>query len=318
MARPHPHPLEPSRPQAVPPGVRAVAGGGAVLGALASVNAALTLTEQGLPITAAVAVAVLLPVILLLTVLAARPEPTREAIRSWTGADVAHPRHALAFGLAVAAFLVVFGLGSILETAYGLENLLVHGKSLDQLTNFTERGILRNVGLNLVLFLLPPAAWTLWVDDDTVTRAKDRLAVRAGDPLRGLGWGVGLVLAAFVTLGVLAGAFQLLGIQPPDNERAVALGKTLTVASAFAVSLSAAVGEELFFRGWLQAKVGNLPQTLLFSLAHFSYLNVLQGLVTLALGYAFGVARDRTDSLLAPGLAHFAFNFITFVAIMQA
>jgi membrane protease YdiL (CAAX protease family) len=318
VATPAPHRHGADAPDAVPAGVRAVAGLGAVLATLGTANAAVILTGEGLPVTAVVAVLVLVPAVLALTAVAVEPETSRRRIRARTGADVARPRHALAAGLAAAAFLVVFGLGSILETAYGLENLLVHGKSLSDLTQFTEGGVLRSVGLNLVLFLIPPAVWTLWVDDDTLEAARDRLALRVGDPLRGVGWAVGLLLGSFLVLGLLAGAFRLAGIQPPDNQRALELGRTLTIPSAFAVSVAAATGEELFFRGWLQSKIGNLPQTLLFSLAHFSYLNVLQGIVTLALGYAFGVARNRTDSLLAPGLAHFGFNFVTFVAIMHA
>lgn len=307
-------------PAALPTSVRAVAGLAAALAASYSATAVQTLATQDdpLPITATVLVLVVLPGILLFGGMALLPDRARDRIRGWTGADIARPLHALAVGLATVAVLVVLGMGSIVETAYGLENLLVHGKSLSELSSFTERQILRQVGLNLVVFLVPPVAWSLWVDGDTPEAARDRLGLRVGDPIRGLGLALALVVGSFLLLGALAGALHLLGIQPPDNERALALGKALTIPSAIAVSASAALGEELFFRGWLQVKLGNLAQAGLFSLAHLSYLNLLEAVVTFGLGLAFGLARERTDSLLAPMLAHFGFNALTFVAIMYA
>lgn len=316
------HPPGPrDRPASVPPGVRAISALTAALvasGAASGVHSLVQVQDPSLPWTAAALVATLVPPVLLFAAIALRPAPTRRRVRDWTGADVADPLHCLSLGLATVTAVVVFGLGSIVETTFGLESLLVHGQTLDELSTFTEASILRSVGINLLVFLIPPVAWTLWVDGDPLDDAARRLGLQTHAPLRDLGWGVGLVLASFLVLAALAGVFHLAGIQPPDNERALALGKALTIPSALAVSAAASLGEEVFFRGWLQTKVGNLPQALLFSLAHFSYLNVLEALVTLALGAAFGYARDRTDSLLAPGLAHFGFNAITFVAIIYS
>lgn len=321
MAAHHPPRVHRTGPEAVPAGVRAISALTAALATVATANGVRVLTtvqDPAHPWTAASLVASLLPPILLFAAIAVRPAPARGRIRAWTGADVADPLHALALGLATVTAVVVFGLGSIVETAFGLESLLAHGEPLEKLTNFTEASVLRNVFANLLVFLIPPVAWTVWVDGEPVDEASDRLGLRTDDALRDTGWAVALVVAAFLVLLALAGAFQLLGVKPPTNERALALGKALTVPSALAVSAGAALGEELFFRGWLQSKVGNVPQALLFSVAHFSYLNVLEALVTLALGYAFGRVRDRTDSLLAPGLAHFGFNALTFLAIMYS
>lgn len=321
MVAQHPPTPGSTGPEAVPDGVRAISAltvALAILGTASAIRTLVFLQSPSHPWTAAALTLVLIPPTLLFAFIALRPEEARRRIRHRTGADVADPLHALALGLATVTAVVVFGLGSIVETVFGLESLLVHGKSLDQLSSFSQESILRNVGINLLVFLIPAIAWTVWVDGAPLEAAADRLGLRTDDPIRDVGWAVGLILAAFVVLAAMAGAFQLLGIQPPDNERAIALGKALTLPTAIVVSAAAALGEEVFFRGWLQAKLGNLPQAVLFSLAHFSYLNVLEALVTLALGYAFGRVRNRTDSLLAPGLAHFGFNAITFAAIIYA
>lgn len=321
MAAHHPPTPGSTGPGTVPDGVRTISALTAALVVVGSASAIRTLAfleSPSHPWTAAALTLVLIPPTLLFAAIALRPQEARRRIRHWTGADVADPLHALALGLATVTAVVVFGLGSIVETVFGLESLLLHGESLDQLSSFDEASILRNVGVNLLVFLIPAVAWTAWVDGAPLEAVSDRLGLRTDDALRDVGWAVGLILAAFVVLAAMAGAFQALGIEPPDNERAIALGEALTLPTAIVVSAAAALGEEVFFRGWLQAKLGNLPQAVLFSLAHFSYLNVLEALVTLALGYAFGRVRDRTDSILAPGLAHFGFNAITFAAIIYA
>ena len=67
----------------------------------------------------------------------------------------------------------------------------------------------------------------------------------------------------------------------------VSLVAALPLSVRFAVSLSAGVVEELFFRGFLQPRIGILGSTALFACAHLGYGQpfMLFGITLLSLFY---------------------------------
>jgi membrane protease YdiL (CAAX protease family) len=113
---------------------------------------------------------------------------------------------------------------------------------------------------------------------------------------REVGLGIVLGVAAWVVvlLGVMAvglGLWALGGEKalPKEPPALVPWIAGLPVLVRMAVSLSAGVVEEGFFRGFLQPRLGILASTGLFVLAHFSYGQpfMLVGIALLSLIYAF-------------------------------
>jgi membrane protease YdiL (CAAX protease family) len=137
----------------------------------------------------------------------------------------------------------------------------------------------------------------------------------------GLVFGVGAWLA--VLGGVLAlglalqalGGEELLPTRPPDMIPWIA-GRS--VALRLAIALSAGIVEEIFFRGFLQPRVGIPLSTALFAIAHAAYGQpfLLVGVTLLSLLYA-GLVRWR-QSLHAAITAHFLFDAIQLLIVIPS
>jgi membrane protease YdiL (CAAX protease family) len=83
------------------------------------------------------------------------------------------------------------------------------------------------------------------------------------------------------------------------------------------LAATSAIGEELLFRGTLQALLGLWPTVLIFGLLHGGGARRLLGwtLFALAAGVALGLLATATGSLLAPIVMHFTINYFNLGAI---
>lgn len=95
----------------------------------------------------------------------------------------------------------------------------------------------------------------------------------------------------------------------------------LDLSSAFFVSLCAGVGEELFFRGVLQAEFGVLASAVLFSLLHFGsavkkfpYVATVYVLIALY----FSLLLHFSQSLWSVIVAHSLYDFLAFAFLLGA
>lgn len=221
------------------------------------------------------------------------------------------PRLATPGGLAAAALVAgalyfVFGLGTVVETARLLEEAGSGGGLAD--LEIDRTSLLLSLGINFLVFTIPALAWAAWAEGWTGPRAYAWLGLRREGLKWSVAWSLLGVLVVFWFL-VLAGiTARLLGGGEVENPRAEAIAASLDVPSALLVAALTGIGEEVFFRGWLQRKVGNVPQAVLFGLAHLNYLQVLEVGVTALLGYAFGRSVEKTGNLWGPILGHAAFN----------
>ena len=139
------------------------------------------------------------------------------------------------------------------------------------------------------------------------------LGVGAGDPVTGLGMGfAGAVLLALVNYAVL----RLVPPIPPV--RAIRRLYRETLRPLFAavrsleiagISLAAGVGEELLFRGAMQSEFGMVVASVLFGLAHIGgRSSVVFGLWVVVMGFGLGWLAHATGGLLAPVVAHAAYD----------
>ncbi len=134
-------------------------------------------------------------------------------------------------------------------------------------------------------------------------------------PVTGLAAGLavaGLLAAAnYRWLHAPTGVFTR--VRTAVDEVLVPTFASLSTPQIVAVSIAAGVGEELFFRGWLQAVVGWLPASLAFGLAHVAGARMLAfGVWATGMGAVLGGLAIGTGGLLAPMTAHACYDVLAF------
>ena len=96
------------------------------------------------------------------------------------------------------------------------------------------------------------------------------------------------------------------------NEMVLPIAACLSVPSALIVSIAAGVGEEFFFRGFLQPKIGLCFSSILFGVIHFLF-NLKRffkiAIIYIAIGFIFGFVYDFFSSLWAPVIFHVLYDF---------
>ena len=68
--------------------------------------------------------------------------------------------------------------------------------------------------------------------------------------------------------------------------------------------------EEIFFRGFLQPRVGLVPASVIFGFLHVGYGSLTEVLAATVLGLLLGILFQKRKNIYAPILAHLLFNFI--------
>ena len=228
---------------------------------------------------------------------------------AWRGDGPALARRALAMAiLAGVLWLGVFGPLAIVGTDFEPDFSQVHAGEL-----FLLHG----------LFAASLAAWYLLGFAGTGGSWAAQFGFRSGRPLPeigiGLAAGVGgwlVVLGVMVTLGSLIwalGGEEMLPERPPAMIPWLA---GLPIVMRLAVSVSAGVVEEAFFRGFLQPRVGIPMSTALFVLAHAGYQQplMLVGVTLLSLLFAL-LVRWRQNVWAAVG-AHAVFDAVQLLIVV--
>ncbi len=90
-----------------------------------------------------------------------------------------------------------------------------------------------------------------------------------------------------------------------------------TLSTAFLLSVTAAIGEEIAFRGALQPIFGLWPTTLFFALVHIQYTLTPATLIIVVVGFGLGWLRKRYNTT-ASIVAHFLYNFVTAAIVVYA
>lgn len=177
--------------------------------------------------------------------------------------------------------------------------------------NAIRSGIL----VNVALLVLPVVFYVSFVHGLGPGATLARLGLTSHGIAKGTAIGVAAAVGFLVLAGlVVAGLQQVQDL--PDNDRARAIGLGLTLGGALALATGAAFSEEIFFRGFLQPRIGLWGQAIVFALAHLSYVDVTEVVVVFVLALVFGFLRKWTGTLWAAIAGHFAFNLIQLVAVI--
>lgn len=234
------------------------------------------------------------------------PAFAQRVLRRFSRVDLEDGGHVFAFVLLAASLFFVFGNG-LGNGIYAIEAAMRGDAAADAAP--TGMDVLVGVILNLVVLVLPVILWISFVHDTGPGGVARELGLDARDAPRQSLIGVAVAVGFILLIAAVAAVVSQF-VHIPENERALDIAKGLDVGSALIVATGAALSEEIYFRGFLQRRIGVVAQAVLFSLAHLSYVNVLEIAVTFALGLAFGLIRRQTGSLWAPVAAHFAFDFL--------
>jgi membrane protease YdiL (CAAX protease family) len=127
---------------------------------------------------------------------------------------------------------------------------------------------------------------------------------------------VGLALVSVVGLLALAYGVDFVWSKlDPASQQQVGgvsnalMGNFTGISGAFAVGITAAIGEETFFRGAYLPRMGIIMSALLFASFHVQYFISFATLLVLIIGLVLGVLRKRT-SLTVCIMVHFLYNFV--------
>jgi hypothetical protein len=170
----------------------------------------------------------------------------------------------------------------------------------------STRSLLRRALVFYAAFLAVAIAWRVGLHGQSL------LLASASDRIRWLrDIGVGLGAGALVIVGSAELTRRTRIGEELARALAAALGP-LRTRDCLVLALLSGVGEEAFFRGALQPRVGLVWATLLFALAHLVPRRELLpwSAFSLAAGFLLGGLYAATGNLVAPVVAHVAINAV--------
>ena len=137
---------------------------------------------------------------------------------------------------------------------------------------------------------------------------------RAGVVIGLAGWGM-TVAAGLVVLGVLrfAGLDEVRPIPPLVRWLA-----SQPLASRLVLVAAAMTVEEVFFRSFLQRRIGAVPASILFLVSHGGYGDPLFFVGLLAITTVLATTFEKTGSVVAPMVAHGVFDAVQLLLILPS
>jgi membrane protease YdiL (CAAX protease family) len=128
------------------------------------------------------------------------------------------------------------------------------------------------------------------------------------------GWGL-TVAAGLVVLGLLrfAGLEEIRPIPPLVRWLA-----SQPLASRLVLVAAAMTVEEVFFRSFLQRRIGAVPASILFLVSHGGYGDPLFFVGLLAITTVLAVTFEKTGSVVAPMVAHGVFDAVQLLLILPS
>lgn len=274
----------------------------------------LTYLQEALPWTAATLVVTAIPFVAFLGLLAGSPEALQKLLDRWTALDLRDGAHVAVAVIMAGTLYLIIGLGSLFSGVLSVETVLTKPGGEATLSQIDGNALFVGLIQSVILLTLPSILYVGVVHGRGPQDTLRRLGLHRENLERALGEGVVATLAVFALLIIAGLLLQTADVTPDENDRALAIARSITILGAVGISIGAAVGEEIFFRGFLQPRIGIIGQALVFGLAHLNYVNVSEVVVTTALALLFGVLYKRTGNLMAPMVTHFLFNLIMLVA----
>lgn len=287
---------EPDR-ERLPPGGR-WAGAGLVAFAALSLAVSPAFTA-GRPAATALYVVLVGLAVAVGAFLALRPDEAADRLRRLGGVPTVGAAVAVALltvdVLAVLGMPVVYAVSSLERIAAGVPAPVYR----PHVPDLGELAVRRTV--SMTFWVVPILLYLALAERRSLDGIRDDLRLRGGarEVLLGLVWTVPVLLA----LPGLSRLLASLGLAGGG-------GGTIPVVHAVLISVTAGVGEEIFFRGFMQRRIGFYSQAVWFGVEHAAYLSLTSMLGALVAGLIFGLALRETDSLVPPIVAHVTYDIL--------
>ena len=145
---------------------------------------------------------------------------------------------------------------------------------------------------------------------------REFLNVRHEKPLEVVGIGLSVGVAGWLITIIFALVISLIlratGVieEPAEPPAAIVWMAALPIWKKAIIVFTAMTVEEMFFRSFLQKRIGLIASTILFALAHFSYGNPLLLIGVFVISTIIGLAFYRTKNVLPGMIAHGVFDAI--------
>jgi hypothetical protein len=124
-----------------------------------------------------------------------------------------------------------------------------------------------------------------------------------------------IIFAVVMLMGLISLALDpSAGILEGENDQTIEMLGGVTILTAILFSLGAGIGEETLFRGALQPRVGIIVTSLLFTVAHIQYPNILQMATLFLISIVLGYERKKINTT-ACIITHTAYDMVLFLAI---
>lgn len=163
--------------------------------------------------------------------------------------------------------------------------------------------------INMVVFIGAPLLWVSIMYYGGAEALRERLFLTSAAPGKDVLIGIGVGLLGLLVSVAAVMLFEAMGLRT-DNPVVEGLGGQLTWSLVIFIPFAAATSEELFFRAYLQPRMGMVPANLFFGVVHLSYQTPLQVLVPMMLGFLFSWTLLRRRSILPAVVGHFVFNLV--------
>ncbi len=246
-------------------------------------------------------------IVLLLTAvwgLLATLSEVRRALSRWIPIDPGSAVHTLA--LILAGYLL--GNSILTLTQGGLEGLVETSSPASIIDVVASEALYAAVGLAGAGIFIRRNGWKLLdrLGLERPTTAQLRRSLRWVGLLLVLQWLTGLIM--LVTDPEQAAVL--------DELNTLLLGDMDTIWEWFLLAISAAIGEEILFRGALQPVFGLWLTSFIFAFAHIQYGFSPATVLVFVIGVILGLVRRRYNTTTAI-FVHFAYNFILGLLVLS-
>lgn len=232
--------------------------------------------------------------------------------------NIAAGANIAAIPLYSSAWAAAFFLGYLIALFYaGMK----HGYGAAALTAFVmlalefaylQAGLIAGT-VAAVLIFLPIPFYYLGRNGTPIRQIKGWLGFTGASPKKAILIGIGAYALAIALSLVLGLALTLAGVS--DSGKIAEKISSMPIEVLFFAIAVSPIAEEVFFRGFLQQKIGLVPASALFALAHISYFSVSEIAGALAMGLFLGLIFKYSRNIYAVIIAHALYNLTSIIAI---
>lgn len=232
-----------------------------------------------------------------------RPNIITDKLEEWSQLDLTQYIDGVMLLLLILTIWFVFG-NSISDGILAFELRTALGMEITQIFDLTMESLIINSILMFIPFVLIPILWVRYINNG---KYKKYLGLTTEKLTKNILLGIGLtILTLIISLLISQALITFFGIEEQNVllEEIVGFGPLI----ALLISLSAGISEEIFFRGFLQTRIGLVPAAALFAIVHASYGVIIQIIGPFIMGLLIGYLYYKTNSVVGPIVAHTLYN----------